>query len=162
MKRIYIGYFVLVMALFSACVEQSYTKQESVFVVFKTNTFKYADLGFIYEGKTAMKLEMYSNAQALNTLTIDEDNVCLSLLECMDKERFNQEVLSTYYPKDILRHILLGKAIFAGQNRINIRNGFTQRLSKANQYAINYKVLNNQIIFHDTINHISINIKRLK
>jgi hypothetical protein len=162
MKRIYIGYFVLVMILFSACVEKSYTKQESVFIVFKTSTFKYADLGFIYEGNTSVKLEMYSNAQALNTLTIEQDNICLSLLECMDNKRFNQEVLSAYYPKNILRHILLGKAIFAGENRSNRRNGFTQILSKAHKYAINYRVLNNQITFRDTINHISINIKRLK
>lgn len=162
MKKIYIGSIVVVLTLFSACVEPSYTKQESVFVVFKTKAFKYADLGFVYEGNTAMKLEMYSNAQALNTLTIDKENICLSLLECMDKEQFNQEVLSAYYPKEILRHILLGKPIFAGENRSNRRNGFTQILSKANKYKINYSVLNHQIIFRDTINHISIKIKRVK
>jgi len=153
---------VVLMMLLSACATHEYTKQESIFIVFKTPTFKHADLGFLYEGKEEIKVEIYSNGQAVMALEIGKENICMSLLECMDKKSFNKNVLSPHYPVDILSHIFRGQAIFSGENHVKTRNGFTQNLVKMGKYDINYSVLTEQIVFRDKINDILIKIKRLK
>jgi len=155
-------FFLLIIAFISGCATKEYTKQESIFIIFKTPTFKHADLGFMYENTEEMKVEIYSNGQAIMALEIGKDNICMSLLECMDKKSFNKQVLNKYYPTDILSHIFRGQTIFSGQNLVKTRNGFTQKLMKADEYNINYSVLNKQIIFRDTINDILIKVKRLK
>jgi len=155
--------FLLILSLLvTACVNKEYRKQESIFVVFKTPTLKVADLGFMYENKEEIKIEMYSNGQAVMALSLDKENICMSTFECMDKKSFNQSVLSTAYPEDILRNIFRAEPIFEGANIRKTSNGFTQHLSKTVQYDINYSVLNKHVIFRDTINNILINIKRLK
>jgi hypothetical protein len=147
--------------LLNACTTKEYTKQESVFIVFKTPTFRHADLGFIYENEEEIKVEIYSSGQAVMSLEISQSRVCMSLLECMSKKSFNQKVLSATYPKSILNNIFQGKVIFSGLNVNQTRNGFTQKLMEANKYNINYSVLNKQILFRDTINDILIKVKRL-
>lgn len=155
-------FLLLFVALLSGCATTEYTKQESIFMVFKTPTFKHADLGFMYENTEDMKVEIYSNGQAVMALEIGKENICMSLLECMKKKSFNKEVLSAYYPIDILSHIFRGQKIFSGKNLIKTRNGFTQILTKTGEYNINYSVLNKQIIFRDKMNNIFIKVKRLK
>lgn len=158
-KIVFILFSLLILA---GCANKVYTKEESIFIVFKTPTFKHADLGFIYVNDEEIKVEIYSNGQALMSMEIGKENICMSLLKCMDKRSFNQTVLSQYYPKNILKDIFHGKAIFGGKSLVKMGNGFTQELSKINKYNINYSVLNKQIKFHDTINDIFIKIKRLK
>lgn len=155
-------FLLFALVYMNGCGTKTYTKQESIFIVFKTPTFKHADLGFIYENSEEIKVEIYSNGQAVMALEIGKENICMSLLECMDKKHFNKEVLSHYYPVDILSHIFKGEKIFSGQNLTKTRNGFTQKLMKNDEYDINYSVLNKQITFRDTINDILIKIKRLK
>ena len=155
-------FLLLTILLVNGCATKEYTKQESIFIVFKTPTFKHVDLGFMYVNPEEMKVEIYSNGQAVMALEIGKENICMSLLECMDKKSFNQNVLSKDYPIDILSHIFRGREIFSGQNRVKTRNGFTQKLMKAGEYNINYSVLNRQIVFRDTINDILIKVKRLK
>ncbi|SFV59114.1 Putative lipoprotein [hydrothermal vent metagenome] len=155
-------FLILILWLFNGCTGTEYAKQESIFIVFKTPIFKYADLGFIYRSPERLKIELYSNAQAVMALKIGKEKICISLFECMDKKSFNKRVLSHYYPEDILMHIFREEKIFSGQNSIKTRNGFTQKLSRAGEYDINYQVFNKQIVFHDTINAIVIKVKRLK
>ena len=146
--------------LLSACATKEYVKQNSAFIMFKTPTFQYADMGFIYENKEEMKVEIYGSGQALMSLEISQNKVCMSLLECMSKKRFNQEVLSVLYPDEILDDIFRGKVIFNGAGLEKNSNGFTQNIIKANQYNLYYNVLNNEIVFRDTINTILIKIKK--
>jgi len=148
--------------LLNGCATKEYSKQESVFIVFKTPTFRYADLGFIYENDKDLKIEMYSSGQAIMSLEISQNAVCMSLLECMSKKSFNEKVLSSSYPKNILDNIFKGQKIFDGVNVLKTSNGFTQKLMKHNKYNINYSVLNKQILFHDRMNDIVIKIKRLE
>ena len=156
-----IAFISLIIALLAGCSSKNYTKQESVFIVFKTPTFKHADLGFMYESSDALKVELYSAGQAVMALEITEATVCMSLLECMDKKSFNEAVLSKYYPDDLIDNVFKAEAIMDGKNKHITRNGFTQSISKDNEYSINYSVLTNQIIFRDTINSILIKIKRM-
>jgi len=146
--------------LFSACAPKEYVKQNSAFIMFKTPTFKYADMGFIYENEEEVKVEIYGSGQALMSLEISETSVCMSLLECMGKSTFNKEVLSGMYPEDILENIFRGKPLFNGLGLERKGDGFTQRIIKKDKYNIEYNVLNNQIIFHDTINTILIKVKK--
>ncbi len=155
-------FFIALTLLLSACTTQTYTKQTSIFIVFKTPTFKHADLGFIYENDEALKVEIYGSGQAILSLEVGKDNICMSLLECLDKKSFNEKVLNEHYPIDILSNIFRGKAIFAGKNMFQLSNGFSQKLDKVGQYDIRYSVLNKHILFHDIINDISIKVKRLK
>ena len=152
----------LIITLFflQACVSKPYVKQNSALIVFKTPTFKYADMGFVYENSDEVKVEIYGSGQALMSLTISETSVCMSLLECMSKESFNKKVLSSMYPREILDDIFRGNPIFAGKNLKRSRNGFTQKIVKEDKYNIHYSVLNNEIIFRDTINTILIKVKK--
>ena len=144
----------------TACGTPTYTKENSAFIVFKTPTFKYADMGFVYENSTEVKAEIYGSGQALMSLTINQDSVCMSLLACMSKQSFNAQVLHASYPQDILDHIFRGKAIYHGQNLKKNSNGFTQKIISHNKYNIQYTVLNNDIVFRDTINHVLIKVKK--
>ncbi len=146
--------------LFSACSSKEYRTQNAAFIVFKTPTFKYADMGFIYENDEGLKTEIYGSGQALMSLELSKRSVCLSLLECMDRKAFNAKVLSALYPEDTLENIFRGRAIFGGLGVEKNRNGFTQKLEKDNQYAIDYRVLSAQIHFRDTINAIIITVKK--
>ena len=146
--------------LFSACAPKEYVEQKSALIIFKTPTFKYADMGFIYENEKEIKVEIYGSGQAMLSIEISETSVCMSLLECMSKSAFNKEVLNSLYPEDILENIFKGQAVFDGIG-LQIRgNGFTQKIVKKGKYNIDYSVLNNQIIFHDTINAIVIKVKK--
>mgnify|MGYP000099028028 CR=1 FL=1 len=146
--------------LLSACASKEYVKQNSAYIMFKTPTFKYADMGFIYENKEEIKIEIYGSGQALMSLEISETSVCMSLLECMGKSAFNKEVLSDMYPEDILENIFRGRAVFNGVGLERKGDGFTQKIIKTDKYNIEYSVLNNEVIFHDTINTIDIKIKK--
>ena len=146
--------------LLSACTPKEYVEQNAAYIIFKTPTFKYADMGFIYENENELKVEIYGSGQALMTLEVSDTSVCMSLLECMGKSSFNKEVLSGMYPDDILGNIFRGKPLFNGLGLERKGDGFTQKIVKEDKYNIEYTVLNNQIIFHDTINSILIKVKK--
>jgi len=149
----------LIMLWMSGCSSKNYTKQESVFIVFKTPTVRHADLGFIYKNPDALKIELYSAGQAVMALEVTDSSVCMGMLECMSKSSFNKAVLSAYYPDNLIDNVFRGKAIFDAESMLKTRNGFTQSISKGNEYSIHYSVLGNQILFRDTINNIMIKIK---
>jgi len=153
---------VLVLFIFigTACTSKQYVAQNAALIVFKTPTFKYADMGFIYENSDEIKAEIYGSGQALMRLEIAKNSVCMSRFECMSKKGFNQRVLSAVYPEEILDDIFRGRTIFKGEGLVKNRNGFTQKLIKEDKYNIHYAVLNNEIIFRDTINTILIKIKK--
>ena len=160
MYRTFLLPYLVLVFLFNACGTQPYLKENSAFIVFKTPTFKYADMGFVYENNSEVKAEIYGSGQALMSLRISGDSVCMSLFACMSRKKFNQQVLSSAYPDTVLENIFRGKPVFSGQNLKKTRNGFTQNIVKQNKYNIHYSVLNNEIIFRDTINKILVKVKK--
>ena len=157
--KILLSLFTMIFFLI-ACGSPSYLKENSAFIVFKTPSFKYADMGFIYENNSEVKAEIYGSGQALMSLTIKQDSVCMSLLACMSKQEFNAQMLHAAYPKDILDNIFRGKSIYGGKELKKNSNGFTQKMISQNKYNIQYTVLNNEIVFRDTINHVLIKVKK--
>jgi len=152
MNRKFIYILAAMTLFFSACGTQPYLKENSVFILFKTPLFKYADMGFLYENSSEVKVEIYGSGQALMSLKISSDLVCMNRFECMSKQSFNRQILCDAYPKNILDSIFRGKVVFNGRNIVKNRNGFTQKIIKKNKYNIEYSVLNREIIFSDTIN----------
>jgi hypothetical protein len=150
--------FFISFSLFLGCSSRPYLKENSALIVLKTPMFKYADMGFVYENNDEVKVEIYGNGQALMSLKISENLVCMSTIECMDKKSFNTKMLHALYPKDILDNIFRGQGIFSGLNMLKKSNGFTQNITKKSKYDIEYSVLNNHIIFHDKMNTISIKV----
>jgi len=149
---------ILLTVLLFGCAKPSYEKENSAYIVLKTPTFKYADMGFVYENKDEVKVEIYGSGQALMRLKISQDSVCMSRLECMSKSAFNAQVLNRAYPPNIMENIFRGKAVFEGVNMIKKSNGFTQKIKKTGKYNVEYTVLNNEILFRDTINEILIKV----
>jgi hypothetical protein len=140
------------------CTEPKYTQEESAYIVWKTPTLRYADQGFIYESPTGVKVEIYSSGQPLMRLRVDRTHICASFWQCLSKVQFNTQFLSRYYPPDTLEHIFKAEPIFGGEQIERGRNGFTQMLYRPHKYKIDYRVLNNQIIFRDTINEIQLKV----
>jgi hypothetical protein len=154
MKKIFV--LLSILGIFG-CNEAPYLEENSAYIVFKTPTFRYADMGFVYKNPNKVKLQIYSNAQSIMSLVVPDDSVCMSALECMSTQAFNSKVLSRYYPKQILQHILTAQEIFGAKNIIKTRQGFGQKI-KSDHYDIVYEVNNKKVLFVDKTNHIKIQI----
>jgi len=84
-KKIFI--FTLITAL-SGCVSKALIEkdnQESAFIKILTPKIRYADMGFIYRGDSFLKVEIYAMGQPVVKFDINEVNICMSTLECMEK-----------------------------------------------------------------------------
>ncbi|MCB4775316.1 MAG: hypothetical protein LGB73_00885 [Sulfurovum sp.] len=131
-------------------------------MVLRTPTMHYAYQGFIYEGEDKIKIEIYENGQALFSLYITQDTVCSGMFNCINKASLNEQALSPFYPDNIIENIFRGQPLMDGKNVVKEDNGFTQKLTNGNKYNIVYSVLNHEMTFHDTINHIVMKIKKSK
>ncbi|MFT7879291.1 MAG: hypothetical protein ABXS91_02760 [Sulfurimonas sp.] len=160
MKKYRFFWLFLTLLWIEGCVQSVYTKQNTALIVFKTPTFRYADMGFIYQGEEALKVEIYSSGRALTSLEISHGEICMSTFQCMSAAKFNAQILSRHYPDTLLRNVFGGKQVFDKEGTVLSRNGFTQKLFKSGKYDIEYSVLNRQIIFRDTINDILIKVKQ--
>ena len=150
---------IIVFFSFNACTGVQMEKQESAFIVMKTAKFKYADMGFISDSSSRVKVEIYGAGQPLMSLEINGMNVCMSTFECMEKKDFNAEVLHDSYPDTLLENIFRAKPIFDKENIVKNQNGFSQKLTKENEYDISYSVKGNQRTFRDTLNKILIKVR---
>ncbi len=154
-----INLLIIIAILFSACTPIP-KKQESAFIVIKTPTMKYADMGFITSSVNGVNVEIYAAGQPLMNLEINGLNVCMSTFKCMDKKSFNEKVLSSVYPDDILENIFRAKPIFNSENLEQDKEGiFSQKLKKEGVYDISYSVNAKQRIFRDKINKILIKVR---
>jgi len=150
---------LVVPVLFSACTLIP-KKQESAFIVIKTPSMKYADMGFITSSVNGVNVEIYAAGQPLMDFEINGLNVCMSTFKCMDKKSFNEKVLSSSYPDEILENIFRAKPIFDSENLEQDKEGsFSQKLTKEGIYDISYSVNAKQRIFRDTINKILIKVR---
>ena len=157
LKKLFI--IISISSLFVACTGKDAKKQESAFIVMKTKTIKFADMGFIYTNSSGVKVEVYATGQPLLDLNINSQNICLSLLKCMDKEQFNEEVLVAEYPVTLLENIFKSEAIFEEKNLEKVEGGFIQKIRKEGEYDISYSVISGKRVFRDKINKILIKVR---
>ncbi len=158
MKLKELGLLVGALLLFSACTAQP-KKEESAFIVLKTPTIKYADMGFIRTSSSKVEVEMYAAGQPLVSIEINGMNVCMSTFECMDKHDFNKKVLHASYPDMLLENVFKAKPIFNSENLEKTEDGFTQKIQKKGLYDITYTVVSGERKFRDTINKILIKVR---
>ena len=158
MEKMKLTVVLAAIVVLAGCVRPEYTQQESALIIWKSPVLRYADQGFIYKAPGRTKVEIYSNGTPLLRLKIDQKQICVSFWACVEKARFNAKYLSRDYPPDTLEHIFRGEAIFGGLHRVSQRNGFTQQIESSARYKIEYRVFNNEIVFHDTINKILIKV----
>jgi hypothetical protein len=159
MQKFFTGFLLLFIIL--GCNSPTYTKEERVLLLFKTPKIQYRDLGFLYAHAHGVKMEIYSSGEAMSALTIEEDRICSGSFACLNPKGFHRTYLSSSYPSDTLLHIFKGEAIFEGQGVRKEGNASTQILYKEGEYAIEYRIFNKKIFFHDRINAIKITIERL-
>ncbi len=134
--------------------------QESAFIVIKTPSMRYADMGFIYKKTDLVKVEIYASGQPLLNLNINPMNVCMSTFKCMEKKDFNAKMLSANYPETVLENIFRAKPIFDKKNLEKSSNGFTQKIKKDKEYDITYSVKRDMRTFRDRINKIVIKVRK--
>jgi hypothetical protein len=157
LKRLLI--IVTVVYGLTACIGKDAKKQESAFIVMKTKSIKFADMGFIYSSPSGVRVEVYAAGQPLVDLDIHSENICLSLLKCMDKKQFNEEVLVADYPKTLLENIFNSKPIFDKKNLEIVEGGIEQKITKEGVYDISYSVISGKRVFRDKMNKILIKVR---
>ncbi len=158
-KRAFLALAIL--SLFTACVGMKPKKEESAFIVLKTPKIRYADMGFVTASPSDVKVEIYGAGQPLMKLEIGGLNICMSKFKCMDKEAFNERVLSGAYDKDLLENIFRGEPIFKGENIEKRKDSsFSQKLTKEGVYDISYSVNQKERVFKDKLNKILIKVRK--
>jgi len=160
-KKIFI--FTLITAL-SGCVSKALIEkdnQESAFIKILTPKIRYADMGFIYRGDSFLKVEIYAMGQPIVKFDINEVNICMSTLECMEKGEFNRDMLVKSYPPTLLENIFRGKPIFDGKNLKGDGDSFVQNITDSRDYNIIYEVTDGNRKFYDKINKIKIEVKSI-
>ena len=153
---------VMIVAIFmvTGCIGEKLEKQESAFIVMKTATMRYADMGFITNSSEKVKVEIYAAGQPLMNFEINGMNVCMSTFECMEKAKFNEKVLNSAYPDTLLENIFRAKSIFNRENLVKKEDGsFSQKLTKDGVYDISYSVDSKQRVFRDKLNKILIKVR---
>jgi len=158
MMKKHLGLVLGSMLLFAACTGQP-KKEESAFIVIKTASIKYADMGFIKDSSSKVQVEMYAAGQPLVSIEINALNVCMSTFECMEKSDFNKKILHASYPDTLLENIFRSKPIFNSDNLEKTTDGFTQKIQKEGLYDITYTVVSGERKFRDTINKILIKVR---
>jgi len=154
-----ISIFFMVLFSFTSCTTPLIEKQESAFIVMKTAKMRYADMGFISNSGSKVKVEIYASGQPLVKFEINGMNICMSTFECMDKKDFNEKFLSSHYPNTVLENIFKAEPIFDRENLVKKEQGFTQKLTKDGLYDISYSVSGNQRVFRDKTNKILIKVR---
>jgi hypothetical protein len=154
-----IGLMVATVWLLGGCTGIQPQKEESAFIVMKTPTMKYADMGFIYNTPSTVKVEIYATGQPLVRLEINAMNICTSFFECLEKKKFNKKMLNEAYPPTLLENIFRGEPIFNKKGLTQTTEGFTQIIQKEGLYDISYSVVRGGRTFRDTINNILIKVR---
>jgi hypothetical protein len=150
---------LLVTLLFSACSVTNYEHTQPKIVIIKSPKIKFADLGYIRNSDSAIELELFVAGNAVEKISINH-LICVSA-GCMSRSGFNSEYLDASYPSNLLQNILLGKEIFDGKNRVEMKDGFKQKID-SKDFEINYRVDHSSIFFKDRKNAIIFKIKDTK
>ncbi len=135
------------------------TLSQSYVATMKTKRFSYSDAAFMQEENGVIDLQILSAGKPLVTLKISSD-VCVDH-NCISKEEFNQNYLSSAYPPDLINNVLTKRPIFEGRNLRRITSGFMQRV-RTPEVDIKYKTTPESIYFKDLKNGIVIKLRRLQ
>ena len=150
-------YILISFALFlSACSIKHYEQTQAKIFVIKSPLLRFADLAYIRNSEKAVQVELFVAGKSIKKIAINH-LVCVDE-GCISKSAFNARYLNANYPSDILQNILLAKAIYNGENRVQTDNGFVQKI-QTKDVNIDYTVTDKVTRFKDRKNNILIKIK---
>jgi len=132
----------IIFLFFSACSTKQYEKSRSATIVFKTDSLRFYDVGFIKQTKNTTDVELFEVGQVVLKIEM-KDDICINSL-CYNDDKFYKEYFKKNYPQSTLKNIFMGKDIFDGKNKTRNENGFTQKIE-----SIFYSVSSKQILFKD-------------
>ncbi len=147
---------LVLVLLLSACSIKNYEHTKTKIIIIKSPKLKFADVGYIRNSGKSVELELFVAGKAVEKFQINH-LVCVRS-GCMSKSGFNEEYLNSSYPDDILQNIVLGKAIYGGKNKVQTKEGFSQKI-KTKDVDISYHVDAHEIFFKDRRNKILFKIK---
>jgi len=154
--------YIIISLFFIGCAKKiTISKQQSAMIVWKSPNFRYADMGFISDIGSNLKIEIYQSGSAIMSLMINRNNICMGRFQCLSKKSFNRRELSEYYPDKLIENIFRGRYIFNGKNLQQESNKFIQNIYLKDRYDIHYSLVNNEIIFRDSFNKILIKIVKM-
>lgn len=143
----------------SGCSIKNYEHTNPKIIIIKSPQLKFADLGYVRNSGDAVELELFIAGKSVKKIEVNH-LICVDE-GCISKKIFNKNYLNEHYPEDLLQNIILGHAIYHVKNRINITNGFEQKI--VDEYVnIMYKVTDEIIFFKDKKNGIIIKIKEIE
>jgi len=135
------------------------TISQSYVATMRTKKFSYSDAAFMQEENGVIDLQILSAGKPLVTLKISSD-ICVDH-NCISKEEFNHDYLSSAYPPDLINNVLTKQPIMGGKNLRRITGGFMQKINTP-EYSIRYKTTPGSIYFKDLKNKIVIKLRRLR
>ena len=153
---------IMLFLLLVGCSHKEPSKEKSRMIVWKTESMKYADMGFILDSGDVISVEIYGAGSALMRLKIYNDRVCMRQFRCMSRGEFNNQHLNSHYPKELLTHIFRSQKIFDGEKIEREKQGFSQKIQRDGVYDILYRVTKQETLFRDRLNNIVIKIKNIK
>ncbi len=145
--------------LFSACSIKNYEHSDTKIVTIKSPKIKFSDIGYVRHTDDAIELELFIAGHVFQKIHINK-MICVKE-GCMSKRSFNSQYLNAAYPDDILQNIILGDAIYGGEKKVKLDNGFIQLIHNKD-VDIKYRVNSKESFFKDRKNHIIIKIKDIK
>ncbi len=159
-KKLKIIALASLIATISGCVGAmpEYKSSQSTMIVFKTQSMRYADQGFISRASSETKVEIYGSGQAVMRLRITPSQVCVTKFACLSKKEFNKKVLgNSNYPETLIENIFNGNRIFNSEGISDSGDSFTQNIVKAGMSIYYYKD-SKKIEFNDTITGVKIKV----
>ena len=151
--------FFLLFFLLAGCATRHYEAPRPALIVIKTPVLKYADQGFIYHGREAIKAQIYVSGKAAFELEIG-DRICVDHA-CMGEAEFYRKYLHADYPEGTLAAIFSKKPIFGGWEMVCEAGRCEQRIEKDGRYDIIYAFDAKRVTFKDRLHHILIKITEL-
>jgi hypothetical protein len=130
---------------------KNYEFTQTKIITIKSQKLKFSDLGYLRNSNKSIELELFVAGKTIEKITVNS-LICVSN-GCMSKSGFNKEYLNKAYPDDTLQNILLGYAIYDGENLVKTTDGFEQQIIDSD-VEITYKVNSHFIEFRDKKNSI--------
>ncbi|MDD5051965.1 MAG: hypothetical protein PHO27_04425 [Sulfuricurvum sp.] len=160
MQKFFILWVSIFALIIGGCAPKHYEISKPKLIVFKTPKIKFADMGYLRYGGENVEVELFTAGVAVEKISI-EDKICVHA-GCMSEEAFVREYLSSEYPSDILRRILLAEPISDGQNTTESCSGIRTQYIRDDKMDIVYRLKPDEIYFKDRTNGMIIKISDIE
>lgn len=152
-------WIILATLLLAGCAQKMhYDRAQAYFIVIKNPKIALADTGFIKKNNREFNLQIFALGTPIYDLHVGEQ-ICESGL-CVSGERFNLEFFGAPHYASLLADILDAKPIYAGQNLVQTKEGFMQKIT-TESYDIDYRVDAKTLSFRDSVQNTRIKLRKL-